>query len=434
MHHYISQHGDLPDENVEGRATGRDEALYEPRALWQVVDVPFTNQLGVPGEEIILDGTEWMNGSRYDFVLTHMLMCPINYCVTHDAYEVLQNVSVSLSHSASPISLQRYSPAFGQTLPIAPSPTFWDRSLGQQAPYDFSPRQIPAPTVNPRTRRVMAAQPRIFDVARWQFDQPYRLVRRGVVKFGLSSLPAIGQDINDEGQMRVTMGFDEAWATGSAFRQQMRVKQGTIRTGFGTLSPPRATTDFSGFPLQAGPWTEATWDNAGSYPPESQFGPKDWQRQEAGRGGGDGSGWLQGFTVHLPNYRNQGELPVGLGLVNNIDGVPYSPLPDSGVSLATRIGVRAETVNGGTNRAWWRDGAPLALVTPTLGASACMKLQTPIRLGSKEQLRVVLRSEGKNNLLARLIQLGDTEFEQDRESAGNHKVGISLTGYAIVKD
>ena len=62
-----------------------------------------------------------------------------------------------------------------------------------------------------------------------------------------------------------------------------------------------------------------------------------------------------------------------------------------------------------------------------------MKLQAPIRLGSREQLRVILRSEGKNNLLAGLVDESDTT-EQDRESAGNHKVGVSLCGYAIVTD
>ena len=64
-----------------------------------------------------------------------------------------------------------------------------------------------------------------------------------------------------------------------------------------------------------------------------------------------------------------------------------------------------------------------------------MKLQTPIRLGSREQLRITLRSEGKNNLLAAVTGgIDPNPIEQDRESPGNHKVGVSLTGYAIVKD
>ena len=419
-HNYISQHGDVPDMNVEGYATGRDEALYEPRALWQVVDVPFTNQLGVVGPEVVLEGTEWQNGSRYDFVLTHLILSPINYCVTNDAYEVLQNVTVSVAHSASPIDVQRFSPALGQCLPIAPSPTFGDLSMGQFMPYDSSPRQVP-PTVNPRTRAVLFAQPRIFDVARWQFDMPYRLVRRGVVQFGLSSLGACETTL----ELPVTMGFDEAWSSGSAFRQQMRVQQGRLRTAADNTEH----TPFGGWPLQEGPVKAGTYVTQ-LFPPESQFTPRDWQRQEAGRGGGDGSGWLQGFTVHLPNYHN---LQSADGLTK-LDDVASSLAADSGVSLATRIGVRAKTVNGGTNRSWWREGAPLALVSPTIGAGACMKLQTPIRLGSREQLRVTLRSEGKNNLLAALLEPVPFSYEQDRESPGNHKVGVSLTGYAIVKD
>ena len=416
-HNYISQHGDVPDMNVEGYATGRDEALYEPRALWQVVDVPFTNQLGVEGPEVILEGTEWQNGSRYDFVLTHLILSPINYCVTNDAYEVLQNVTVSVAHSASPIDIQRFSPALGQCLPIAPSPTFGDFSMGQFMPYDSSPRQIP-PTVNPRTRAVLFAQPRIFDVARWQFDMPYRLVRRGQVEFGLTSLGAVGSGglQNNQYRMRTTLGFDEAWSSGSVFRQQQRVQNATLQLATSTTATP-----FGGVPLQSGApdglytYTPYLW------PPETQFKSREWRRQETLRGGGDGSGWLQGFTVHLPNY-------------HNLDGVDEvaSGADDSGVSLATRLGVRAKTVNGGTNRSWWRDGAPLALVSPTIGAGACMKLQTPIRLGSREQLRVTLRSEGRSNLLAAMLDVGD--LEQDRVSPGNHKVGVSLTGYAIVKD
>lgn len=417
--HYISQHGDLPHEDVEGRSTGRDDVLYEPRALWQVVDVPFTNQTGVVGEEVILEGTEWMNGSRYDIVLTHMLLAPINYCVTNDAYEVLQNVSVSLQHGATPLSTQRWMPSLGQTLPIAPSPAYQDFSLGQFMPYDSSPRAEPA-TTNPRTRAVMFSQPRVFDVARWQFDMPYRLVRRGVVKFGLTNVGAPGSEHDvANGRMRITMGFDEAWSSGSAFRQQMRVQQGQLV--YSDVSS--VNTPFGGWPAQFGvpdgsvPYVDKL------FPPESQFGPKEWQRQEAGRGGGDGSGWLQGFTVHLPNNYNVSQT--------------YDPWaqegPDSGVSLALNIGCRAETVNGGTNRQWWRPGAPLALVTPTIGASACMKLQAPLRLASREQLRVILRSEGKNNLLASAVNAG-VDSTQDRASAGNHKVGVSLCGYAIVTD
>ncbi|MBK8246016.1 MAG: hypothetical protein IPK85_01225 [Gemmatimonadetes bacterium] len=417
--HYISQHGDVPDMNVEGYATGRDEALYEPRALWQVVDVPFTNQLGVEGPEVVLEGTEWQNGSRYDFVLTHLILSPINSCVTNDAYEVLQNVTVSVAHSASPIDVQRFSPALGQCLPIAPSPTFGDLSMGQFMPYDSSPRQVP-PTVNPRTRAVLFAQPRIFDVARWQFDMPYRLVRRGVVQFGLSSLGAPNLGVNDDAEkLNITMGFDEAWSSGSAFRQQMRTSRGRLLAVNGAGTP-------WGSPLQAGPSLDAN-TNGVAWPPESQFNPRDWQRQETLRGGGDGSGWLQGFTVHLPN--NNGVR--GLDNLPAADGYP----PDSGVSLATRLAVRAKTTNGGTNRSWWRDGAPLVLVSPTIGAGACMKLQTPIRLGSREQLRITLRSEGKNNLLAAVTGgIDPNPIEQDRESPGNHKVGVSLTGYAIVKD
>lgn len=63
-----------------------------------------------------------------------------------------------------------------------------------------------------------------------------------------------------------------------------------------------------------------------------------------------------------------------------------------------------------------------------------MKLQAPIRLGSREQLRVILRSEGKANLLAQIIRPDVDVVEQDRASAGNHKVGVSLCGYAIVTD
>ena len=346
--HYISQHGDLPQEDVEGRSTGRDDVLYEPRALWQVVDVPFTNQTGVVGEEVILEGTEWMNGSRYDIVLTHMLLAPINYCVTNDAYEVLQNVSVSLQHGATPLSTQRWMPSLGQTLPIAPSPAYQDFALGQFMPYDSSPRAEPA-TTNARTRTVMFSQPRVFDVARWQFDMPYRLVRRGVVKFGLSRLGAAISTVASEanGILRVTMGFDEAWSSGSAFRQQMRTSMGHLSVG----DEPN-NTPFGGLPLQSGPAGVkilSTADNL--FPTGSQFTPKEWQRQEAGRGGGDGSGWLQGFTVHLPNAQNLGEAGVA-----SLDDVAFGAV-DSGVSLATRLGVRAETVNGGTNRAWWRPAA-----------------------------------------------------------------------------
>lgn len=410
---YLPQHGELPHENVEGTATGRGDALYEPRALWQVVDIPFTNQRERPGATRVLEGVEWMNGSRYDMVFTHLNICPIGYAVLHDAYEVLQNVSVTVSHGNAMLASSPYMPALGQMQPNSPSPAFFDASMGQYMPFDYSPL---AGTVNPRTRLIMPPQFNTFDVARWQFDMPYRLIRKGLVTFGLSSIGAVTNYgiAHERGRLRMTMGFDEAWSTGGLLRQQMRIQEGHLYT-----SDVLTQTPFNGVPIQSGTPDAPPAVPTNLWPADSQFQSKVWRRQEAGRGGGDGSGWLQGFTVHLPNYHN----------VDNLDRIADG---ETSVSLATRIGCRAKTVNGGTGRSWWRDGAPLALVSPTIGAAHTIKLQTPIRLASKEQLIVTLRTEGKDNLLAGIID--EDEVEQDRSSAGNFKVGVSVTGYAIVKD
>jgi hypothetical protein len=82
---------------------------------------------------------------------------------------------------------------------------------------------------------------------------------------------------------------------------------------------------------------------------------------------------------------------------------------------------RARTRNAGTQEWWWREGAPLVLVCPSMTPGLVKRLEDPIWLGPGEQLMVEMEAPDP-------IVVGEETL------APTYNVGLSLCGYAVVED
>jgi hypothetical protein len=87
---------------------------------------------------------------------------------------------------------------------------------------------------------------------------------------------------------------------------------------------------------------------------------------------------------------------------------------------------RARTTNGGTNQWWWRPGAPLALVCPTITPAQVYEFEQPIVLGPGEQLEVELWAPLAPSLV--LLGSGGAQTVQP-----NYTIGLSMTGYTTIE-
>jgi hypothetical protein len=76
--------------------------------------------------------------------------------------------------------------------------------------------------------------------------------------------------------------------------------------------------------------------------------------------------------------------------------------------------------NGGTGAYWWREGAPLALVCPTITPAQVYDLPEPITLGPGERLDVEVSSPGPT-------PMGEESIDSI------YQIGVGLCGYASIE-
>jgi hypothetical protein len=98
-------------------------------------------------------------------------------------------------------------------------------------------------------------------------------------------------------------------------------------------------------------------------------------------------------------------------------------------SLATTTRARIRTRNGGTNTYWWRDGAPLAICTPTRTPAQVSKLLRPLTLQPNEGFRVAIPPTFDPNALRHLLPA----FGDNNTKPPYGVLFISFCGYAVIE-
>jgi hypothetical protein len=241
----------------------------------------------------------------------------------------------------------------------------------------------------------------LFGVSRWDFDVPYFVPKRGALQLDLSVAPSSASTGGDPIYSAVVM-TERAGARLANFRTRPRqqLAYGNVTTtGPGLFYPQQGIAVPSDqFGVQAfGAQSQPFWEAGGLFPGTV------YDRQEGGRG--NDYNQVAGYSVLIDQIDHD----------DDVNSVITGTNPIS--SMATRVATRARTRNGGTQEWWWREGAPLALVCPTMTPGLVKKFEEPIWLGPGEQLMV--------------------EMEAPDPIAGVapiYNVGLSMCGYAVVED
>lgn len=373
--------------------------FYEPRAYWtiQVLQSGVVTRLGNNGRVRAPDD-HFRNGSKYPVRLTHLLVSPVGYAFR--SITATQPYSVgSFDWGADAVSKCRMRVS-------SPGNAYFE-------PYDmkfYEFTAVPAmcspgcATGEPNER-----QSSLFGITRWDFDVPYFMPKRGTVQFDLSAFPRSGAlDPEDPANVYASVLFAERGGrrlSNGRLKPRVLQRAAAANPGQGQASfyPAEALAvppDAFGVDTYLGA-NPALWDASG------MFLPSLYEKQEGGRGGG-GYNELRGFSVLYDQIDYDDEL------VQEAD----EPI----MMMAANVGVKARTRNCGTGELWWREAAPLALVSPTMTPALVKKLAEPIWLGPGEGLQVELEAPDP------IIDSDDTEVRPF------YNVGVSFCGYAIVED
>jgi hypothetical protein len=380
----------LPPIQYPGNVPG---ILYEPRAFWNVTQVNLEEN---PTGRVVLPREDFRNGEKWPVTLTHMLVAPINYALRE----------------------------FDSGLPTAPA----NYHLGGASVLNFARVLVSAPQRQGYSRRVIAAnaftpcprwEPRtnndsasaLWNVVRWDFDHVMVLPRQGTLELQLSSVGFpnnLGNNaptttfavIVNEGPPAGSdaPGTAGVWPGNGRIHQRSPVFYGNPGGGWPGVFPPDPIGNFN---APQGFVTSIVW------PPQMQLSAREYDSQNVTNAG---STPTTGFAVAIDQ--------LGLDTLTETNTPPGGFV--SSTPLALRMAARARTRNGGTGHWWWRPGAPLALVTPTVTPAQVYRLPTPITLAPGDTLEVELQAQ-------RPVPFG----EETLDTLTNF--GVSFTGSAAIE-
>lgn len=385
----------LPAIQYPGNVPG---VIYEPRAFWNVTQV---NPEKNPSGRVVLPRDDFRNGEKWPVTLTHLLVAPINYGFRQtDAGGAATPANYHLG-GASVLN-------FARVLVSAPQRQGYSRKVIAANAFSARPRWEP--------RAQDTQQSSIWNVTRWDFDHPMVLPRQGTLEFQLSSVSVSDIALNPPGEAGLSYfsvvvnegppagsespGRAGVWPGNARIHQRSLLKYGKPGIGWPGLFPPDPLGD-SNNTIPALAATSNAW------PPETQLSAREYDSQNVTNAG---STPTLGFAVAIDQIDFD-----SIYAANTPPGVIADVSP-----LSLRTACRARTRNGGTGHWWWKPGAPLALVCPTITPAQVYKLPTPITLAPGDVLEVELQAQR-----ALVLEQGTanplTNF------------GVSFTGYAAIE-
>jgi hypothetical protein len=384
---------------------------YEPRSLWTIYN----------GDE--LEGSQpanesdFRNAGKYPITVTRMAIASANQIFDYpDSNENAAFAPPTISTLLN-TRFQEARVPFRQNYTKRPTKSATFR---------------PKPTAEPSTRlynsydpvtgslQPIAAPGPLFGQVRLNFDFPVYLPRTGSIEAQLSSLDdwsqmGVGNILLDSGleEVNASIAYMEA---GGLFAGSARVKnvpvpvraaeaaRATAPSGEGWpyALPVGEAVSNVGFPVTDN--GKPFWD------PQGRFGASEFNRQEATRAG---STKILGISVAFDElaYSARCTTPPFFG-----DGA-VAP-------LSQRIGCGFTTVNGVSGDAWWRPGAPCALVLDSITPALVYDLVEPITLdpGAVLEMEDLIDPET-------LILLGGG----GGRPRDNFALGVAFNGFAAIK-
>lgn len=379
-----------------------ENLLYEPRGFWDVRQV----SSAVQPTQIRFDQANFFNGEKYPVTLYRLTLAPVGYTFRTYAnpavavptlIEYHNDAIAALTRSQIQINApgrQHYSkrdlliPSWG-TLPT------WEprnKTDGTNASGDNSP----------------AFASSLWNVGRWDFAHSLVMPRLGYLELDLASFPGVlGLTPDDAIRPIANIGFQETGATGADyFVGNQRVTRVPLEflntTGPDAITPPFFAPDAFGF--AASPGTSTL-----NWPPTSSFRARDYDAQNVSN---RGPTQVLGFKVQI----DQIDYDNAVSVTGDPSGTGLNPVNSLLFNVASRVRLR----NSGTGAWWWRPGAPLALMMPTMTPALTYELPVPITLGPGDTLEVELTVPAPVTIDGNLLE-------------PNYQLGIGFCGEAVIE-
>lgn len=371
------QIAELPDGGI----------LYEPRALW---DIKAFELLDVP-QLLPMNREHFCNTEPYPMQVERIALAPINYAFrSTPAGAKFQSVSAVLSACKLLVSSPfRYhlglTPVFAGALCPGATGEPADPKLYPSGSYGLTALNFERRTLQGKVKGMIL--PRYGSIS-WDLSAANRYVS------------AVPLDVD------ATMLWEESgglWpGSARSFGPIPLQELGTLGNFPSGQVPPNPE---EGWPYRIDAFAPPA--QAGSldfWQPQTSFTPAKFLQQEATR---QGSTVINGMRVHL----DQKDMDDAIHIV--AAGGLIAP-------ASMRVGCRVQTVGGGSNRDWWRPGAPLCLVLDTITPAVVYELEKPFTLGPGDTLDVMLELPGVSGL-------GDVE-----PFAKMFQLGVSFNGWAQI--
>jgi hypothetical protein len=371
--------------------------LYEPRAFWSVGSVD-TNGAPAGAQSLILPRNDFLNGEKYPITVTKLTLMPVNYWV-----QALTTPIANSYHVVGDANMNE-----PQVLISAPQ----RQQLGR-APMRLT-GPCAQPTWEPEIKTSLGgaggADPLIYassiwNTVRWDFDKPMILPQDGAmtIEFGGVSAPDAPGDPPD---MTINVGVYEGPQPGTdqpgslLLPGNVRSVQNAPLEVLPIAAIPYAQPEViaGAVPAKAAGFTAQIFKE---WQPQSRLSSAQYKRQKASSGAG--SNPVSGFAVHIDQ-------------IDYDDGYATNPI----TPMSMRLPSRARMTDGGTGAWWWRPGAPLALVCPTITPALVYDLPEPITLGPGDDLEVEIQTPGP-------VTVGGTP------ETPVYQVGVGLCGYAAIE-
>ncbi len=364
-----------------------DRYFYEPRALWSVGYGQATTT--GPQRTIRFPQEHFINGSRFPIRLTKLCVSPVGYFArSFTAQNAAQFDACMAGITRSLLSLEYPMGYSGQRRPgpvhlYGTDPTGDPDMENTATPYASS----------------------LFGVSRWDFDLPYYVPQTYQVALELSNIRAY---LGVLAQTPVSSARAFYERTGSLILGHAVRRFGDIETTVQGSAYPGGPQPFN-VPDDV-PFTGANGASQTGWGAGGRWPGGEWPRQKANRG----LPYTEstGFSVFLDQRA-----------FDDAAFAAYNAqFPDLRMApISQRIATKCRTIGAGTGEKWWRDGAPLSLVTPTITPAIVRDLEDPIVLGPGESIIVSL-------------QLPPTYTVGQDTVNPIYSVGVSFTGYAVVED
>jgi hypothetical protein len=338
---------------------------YEPRALWSATLSRTSSNLYSVSTPI--DPNTLYNGEKYPIIFTHVIMQWVTEGgLTTTVQRAGASIGLSIATAGGPRYSKHYAPMLLEPVPAA-EPL-------DPASFATNPMLL---TANPTWYR-----PTVNRCA-WDFELPPVLPADAMLEIQLGArVPTLVDTTAATPTADINLytptapGTPANWPQMTYTRQAVSIAQLSVAAATQRYQPyADALTQFltSGGELPPTITFYAGYTGgaeAQNYPPGQQLSPREMLRQKA--------------SYNVPT--NLG----GLAITFDERSIDETSRATAGpLSMTTPVKVR--TRNAGTQAYWWRDGAPLSIVSPTMTPAFASRLSRPLTLAPGEAFDVQLQ-------------------------------------------